>query len=431
MHKYLMEWERLRRSSLARNTCWIFIGEGMSIICRGMYIVALARLLGTMEYGIYVGALAAVSIVSQYSPLGSQYVFLRYVSGEHKTFALYWGNILVTTLASGSLIIALLTWAVPHMAHSYSWAMVLCIALGDCMCAQLTAAAGCVFQAFERMHITAALGLLVNFLRALLAGLMLWRLRSGTAFQWAFAALIVSASATIIALSLVTRLYGKPTFSAHLWTRRMGEGFVFALSCSTSGVYNDIDKAMLGHYGMNIANGIYTAAYRMIDACTLPITSLHVAALPRFFHKGLHGVRNAIDYSFRIIKRTAPVALLSAVAMFCAAPVIPHLLGKNFEESVPALRWLCLLPFFRSFQLSAGDAVTASGHQKLRLFSQAVAAVFNFGLNIYLIPLYSWRGAAWTSLATDGLLGGFNWMVLLWLTSTSRFQEGMIGEEHS
>jgi len=91
-------------------------------------------------------------------------------------------------------------------------------------------------------------------------------------------------------------------------------------------------------------------------------------------------------------------------------------------ESVLALRWLCLLPFFRSFQLSAGDAVTAAGHQPLRLGSQTAAAAFNFGVNLYLIPRYSWRGAAWSSLATDGMLALFNWAVLLWLTSDNGVQ---------
>jgi O-antigen/teichoic acid export membrane protein len=103
--------------------------------------------------------------------------------------------------------------------------------------------------------------------------------------------------------------------------------------------------------------------------------------------------------------------------MVVASPVLPHLAGKGFSESVSAVRWLCLLPFFRSFQLSAGDAVTGAGYQKLRLGGQAVAAVFNFGTNLYLIPHYSWRGAAWSSLATDGLLAVVNWIILLWLTS--------------
>ncbi|MGA3011515.1 MAG: flippase [Terracidiphilus sp.] len=404
------------------------MGQGLSIACFGIYFILLARLLGSREYGVYVGAVAMASILGQYSPLGSHSVFLRYVSPNHENFRLYWGNVLVTTFSLGSIFVVLLTWAGPHIAHSYSWTMLLCVALGDCICLQVTTAAGRVFQAFEKMRMTAALSLLTNVLRLLLAGIMLVRLHHGTAQQWAVAALIVSSVAACSALALVTMQYGRPSFSSALLRKRTGEGFIFALSYSTTGVYNDIDKAMLGHYGMNAANGIYGMAYRAIDLATMPFGSIQAAAFPRFFRKGVSGVRNTSEYALHIVKRTVPLAVLSAAAMLVAAPIIPHLLGNSFTESVSALRWLCLLPVFRSLHYCAGDALTGAGHQKLRLCSQATAAAFNFGTNLYLIPHYGWLGAAWASLATDGLLAVFNWTVLLWLTSKARSQNPPITE---
>jgi hypothetical protein len=44
----------------------------------------------------------------------------------------------------------------------------------------------------------------------------------------------------------------------------------------------------------------------------------------------------------------------------------------------------------------------------------------NFALNLYLIPMYSWRGAAWSSLLTDGLLAAANWAVLSHLIGKER-----------
>ncbi len=428
MHSLRREWERIANSSLAHNAGWVFLGQGLSIVCQGAYFIFLGRLLESTQYGIYVGAVAMVSLLSQYSALGTDSVVLRYVSPDHKRFALYWGNVLFTTFALGSLFVVLITCAGPYVAHSYSWKLLLCVALGDCLGAQLTAAACRVFQAFEQMRITAALSLLVNLLRTLLAGCLLWRVHHGTVLQWAAASLIVSSIATWIALALVRRLHGKPEFSAHLLRRRMGEGFVFAASYSTTGVYNNVDKAMLGHYGMNTANGIYTVAYRLIDVCTMPIIAIQGAAFPRFFQKGIEGIRSTEEFAVRIVKRTAPLALLLSLALLVVAPVIPRLLGTSFSESVMAVRWLCLLPFFRSFQLSAGDAVTAAGHQRLRLGCQAAAAVFNFSINLYLIPHYSWRGAAWSSLATDGMLAGFNWMAVWWLSSETALENKLARE---
>ena len=400
-------------NSLFRNTSWMLVGQGLSMACQAFYFVLLGRLLGSTEYGIYVGAAAMVSVVSQYSALGSHSVLLRYVSPNHQAFAPYWGNVLMTTVGLGSLFVVGLAWMGPHVAPAYSHFMLAMIALGDCVCAQITLASGRVFQAFEQMQLTALLNLLTNLLRASLAGLLFWQIHHASARQWVVAALVVSILGCAVALTLVTKRHGKPEYSPKLLQQRTGEGFVFALSYSTTGIYNDIDKVMLGHYGMNAANGVYTMAYRVVDVCMMPITSLHAAAFPRFFRKGVEGVKSTRGFACKILARTAPTGVLLAVMMFLAAPLIPHLVGSSFRESTAALRWLCLLPLFRSFHYSAGDALSGAGFQKLRLSTQTGAALFNTLVNLYLIPHYGWHGAAWSSLATDGMLGVLNWIVLL------------------
>ena len=429
MSRLWKEWERVRSSSLARNAGWMFLGQGLSIILQALCFIFLARLLGSTQYGIYAGVFAMVSVLSVYSPVGSPFVLLRHVSPDHSKFAPYWGNVLATTITLGSLFVGVLVLTVPHLAHSYSWMLVLCAALADCLCGQLIDGASRVFQAFEKMRIMAILSLLMNFLRTILAGVMLWSISHASALQWVVASLAVSVIATCAALALVTHHYGKPAFSQKLLRQSAGEGVTFALSSSTMTIYNSIDKALLGHYGMNAANGIYSMAYRVIDISTMPIASIHAAAFPRFFRKGADGIGSTAAYAVQILKRTAPMAVLFAVIMAITAPVIPHLAGKSFNDSVLALRWLCLLPVLRSFQLSAGDALTGSGRLRLRLGIQATAAAFNFGVNLYLIPHFGWHGAAWSSLATDGLLGMCNWTALLVVRrQAAKFLEGPVYE---
>jgi len=121
-----------------------------------------------------------------------------------------------------------------------------------------------------------------------------------------------------------------------------------------------------------------------------------------------------------LLKRTVVLAVLLAVGMFLTAPLIPHLVGKSYVESISALRWLCLIPVFRCFHLSAGDAIAGAGLQKYRLCSQSIAALGNLGANVMLIPKFGWHGAAWTSLGTDGALGVMNWIALLYLAGRAR-----------
>ncbi len=210
------EWGRARHSSLGRNAVWMFLGQGLSLIFQGAYIILLGRLLGITEYGTYVGAVAMVSIVSQYSALGSHSVFLRYVSPDPGRFAHYWGNILVTTITLGSLFVALLTWIGPHLGTPIPGRCFFASRLETACALNSLSAAGRVFQAFEKMGITAGLNVLVNLLRTLLAaGFMLWHFHHGTAWQWAIAALIASSVAAVAAVALVTRLYGKPALWSH------------------------------------------------------------------------------------------------------------------------------------------------------------------------------------------------------------------------
>jgi O-antigen/teichoic acid export membrane protein len=399
---------------MAKNSIWIFAGQGLSLIAQAVYFIVIARLLGTFQYGLFVGAAASVSIVSQYSSLGSGLLFLRHVSPDHSRFPQYWGNILLSTLSLGTILVLLLTAISPWFLHGIAMRIVVLLAIGECICGQLTLAMSQIFQAFEKMRYTAVLSLLTTCTRMLLAVGMLLIFHHANATQWVVASLSVSTAATIGGAILVTKHFGLPEFHPRLFLQRAGEGFVFAISGSTASVYNDVDKALLAHMGMNAANGIYTMAYRVIDIGTIPIRSIHAAAFPRFFRHGAgsEGLYATEQFARKLLRKTSMIGLAAAAVMFLAAPVIPHLVGNGFASSVIALRWLCPIPFFRSFQLSAADALAGAGKQSWRLAGQMIAAGTNVAMNLYLIPRYSWVGAAWASLATDALLGITLWSIL-------------------
>lgn len=109
--------------------------------------------------------------------------------------------------------------------------------------------------------------------------------------------------------------------------------------------------------------------------------------------------------------------------LFACAPLVVPVLGNSFASTVPALRWLALIPVFRTLHLSAGDAITSGGHQRWRTTSQLGAAALNLGLNLFLIPRWSWEGAAWASLATDGALAVANWSILTHLVRQARARD--------
>lgn len=406
------ELRRVRNSTLARNTGWMLAGQGASVVLQAGYFILLARLLGLREYGIYSGAFALASLVSPYSSLGAGTVMLRWVGMDRRLFRSYWGNLIVITFLVGAVIALVLRSSARFLISPESASLAFLAALSTCLLNQLTAGASQVFQVFDEVRVTAVLSLSANLLRVLLVAALFLTTRHATALQWSACSVIISALAAIAAITAVTRRFGRPHVAIRLLLVRLLEGTEYAFAASTASLYNDLDKAMLSHYGLNAANGLYTMAYRIIDICSMPVVALRDAALPRFFKEGAQGVGRAAQLARQLLVRALPVAVFTAISIFLVAPLMTHLVGGAFAESVIALRWLCLIPLLRSLHQIAGSALTGAGLQRYRTISQCSAALLNFVANLVLIPWYGWRGAAWASLISDGGLGLANLFTL-------------------
>ncbi len=408
------------RPTLLKNTLWMLGGQGLSLFTQAAYFVIIARLLGTTQYGVIVGATALVSILSQYGALGSGLLFLRYVSPDHTSFARYWGNILFSSFTLGGALVLLLHFTSRIFLPSIDSRIILLFAISDCVFGQISIACSQVFQAFEKMHITATLSSAISLTRMLVALVLLLGVHHANAMAWAIASLAISILTASASVTLVTVNFGRPKLQPFLFTKHASEGFIFAVSGSTTSIYNDIDKAILAHYGMNTVNGIYTMAYRVVDIATIPIRSVHSAAFPNFFRHGAtaEGLSATRRFAAKLLGRTSLLGIAAATGLYVAAPIIPKIIGHSFAPSVHVLRWLCMIPLFRSFHLSAGDALAGAGKQAWRLAFQMLAALGNFGANLYLIPHFGWKGAASSSIATDGLLGVLLWGLLVYQTRT-------------
>jgi O-antigen/teichoic acid export membrane protein len=390
----------------------MFAGQGLTFIIQATSFVLLARMLGTVQYGIFAGAFALVSNLSPYSTLGSGMVFLRHVSADRTRFREFWGNILLSTFLAGAVLVFVSIHLGRLLLDPRSAAIVGLIAIAECLCSRLVECAGQVFQAHELLRITAALNTTVNFCRFALIAILFVVLRHVDVQTWAVGSLSVSGLALAIAVAIVSKHFGAPRFDLKLFRCKILEGLGFSVSASTISVYNDVDKTVLSHYRMSDANGVYTMAYRAVDIGSIPVYSIYSAALPRAFKAGRDGIANVFPLGFKVLMRAALFGGLAAVGMTVFAPVAPLLLGKGFSQSVSAIRWLCLIPLLRSFHLSAGMVLTGSGRHKFRTAAQIAAAAFNLGINFYLIPRYSWVGAAWASLLTDGGLAFMNWFLV-------------------
>jgi O-antigen/teichoic acid export membrane protein len=383
----------------------MFGGYGLQILIQAAYFVLIARALGAQQYGAFVAITALVSIAAPFSGFGAQNLLVKNVACDRSLLPVYWGNGLLMIGASGIGFLAIVLVAARLLlTGTVGLTSVLMVGISDLLLVKAADLAAIGFQALERMRKSAQLQVSTSVFR--LAGIIILRLTMlhPTAEAWAAVYLVATALTALLALVTMWARVGAPRVALHRIGPEFIEGFYFATSLSAQTIYNDIDKTMLARMVTLDAAGIYAAAYRIIDVAFTPIRSLLNAAYPGFFRHGANGIDVSLSFSLRLIRPAAIYSLGASAAMLIGAPLLPRILGSQFAATTEALRWLALLPLLKSLHYFMGEALTGAGYQGVRTIMHVVVAVFNVLVNFWIIPAYGWRGAAWSSLASDGLL---------------------------
>lgn len=392
-------------TTLARNTAWMAVGQGFRLILQALYFVEIARSLGVRNYGAFIGVVALVGIVYPFGSLGSGNLLVKNVARDPSLFPVYWGRAIAVTTAFGSLlIVAVLAVSRFALPAEIPVLLVVMVAASDILGLNLITQAGQAFQAFEQLPWTAAIHVMMSAGRLLGALILTAIYRHPSAFQWGYIYLGCTALVAGISLKLVRSRLGRPRFEWRFLRGEFREGFYFSASQTSQTIYNDIDKTMLAKLNTLEAAGVYGAAYRLIDVSFAPISAALWSAYPRLFRAGAQGIASSLAYAKPLMRR----ALLYSGAIFAllliSSGVVPLVLGREYLATAASLRWLAILPVLKALHYFYSDTLTSAGYQGVRTAVQTAVAVLNVLLNVWLIPAYSWRGAAWSSIASDAVL---------------------------
>ncbi len=401
---------QILQNSLLRNTLWMLFSNGLKLFIQASYFIMLARFLGTENYGAFVSITALGGLFRPFASCGTGDLLIKNVSRNRNIFSEYWGNSLFVIVVSGFILTGLFL-----LIHDYvlppqiSLIVILIISISDLIFTLVIDTASKAFIAIDKVSIAAQIGILLSLknLCAIVALVLCFKERN--LITWSllyFAFTLLAASITFI---LVNKIIAAPKLGLSKLKSEWHEGFYFSISLSAETVNQNIDKTMLARLSTLDATGLYSAAYRLIDIAFIPVQSLMGAAYTKFFQKGVAGISGSINFAIRLSGISGLYGIIAGLGIYFLAPVVPYILGNDYVGVIAALHWLAPLPFLMSLQYFAADTLTGAGFQGMRSAVQVTTALFNFLLNLWLIPLYSWKGAAWASLASDGLK-----MISLW-----------------
>lgn len=393
------------RGGLAQQTKRMTIAYVVGYGAQGLYFLALARELGPSGLGTFAGCLAIVSVIAPFSGLGSGQILLRDTSRDPGRFRGRLWQALAAIGGTGALATLVMSGAAIAFLHQTEFAATLvALSVSELIFGRINDLSAQSFQAHDEVGRAGIVTAGVSVGRLGMIAVWLAVPIHRTAESWSDFYLLASAVCALVALGAVAARHGTPTRARSRLSDFVGAGLSFSIGTASKTVYADIDKAMLSQMNRVAAAGIYTAAYRIVYMAYAPVLAFLYSSNTRFFRAGTSGAGSVWAVARRGLPAACAYGLCAGVGLLALSPLMPVLLGARYHAAASAVRWLCGLPLIMGAHSMLGDAMMGMGRQALRSMLQVGTAILNVGLNVWLIPLASWRGATYATYACEGLL---------------------------
>lgn len=138
-------------SQIVRNASWMLSGHGLQLLGRMGYFIIIAHALGPTGYGSFVACSALIGTMSPFASCGTGHVMIKYVARDRNVLAVYLGNALLVTAASGSVLMLFALTLRPYvLPESSTAAMLIAVAISDLFGMEMTNICLQVFLALEQ-----------------------------------------------------------------------------------------------------------------------------------------------------------------------------------------------------------------------------------------------------------------------------------------
>jgi len=176
--------------------------------------------------------------------------------------------------------------------------------------------------------------------------------------------------------------------------------FMFLRQLSTR-----LDIILLGFFLGTSATGIYNAAYRVAFMLIFLSYFAGLAIFPAASKLYLHSRQKLILLYQSSLNIMVIIGIPISFGLWLIAPHLTILLfGEKFLASISILRLLAIIVFLAFIKSIMGIFLTSCDRQTGRAKGQLLAAVFNLGGNLLLIPWLGVQGAAIATIISETIL---------------------------
>lgn len=404
---------------IARGVSYVFIAQVVRMAAKGGLILILTRyLLTPARYGKLFLAITILGLALMLANLGLGKAGARYVTEYSETEPELVPVVVRQTLVFKGIAIAVVAAGlyafhrqIAALAGEPSIAALLVVGIGYVAVRSLSGGVTMLFQGFNRMDLTAGMGIVANVLLIVaVPGLLALNFGlegaiAGYAFSYGVAA--------VIGLVVLYRGFYSPVDverarRRNVSKRVLGYSVPLTFTMGANVLNSRVDTILISVFRGPTAVAFYTLGKQIVDFLIAPAHSLGFGISPTVGEQkaadDLEGAAQLYERSF--VYTVALYGPAAAGVVFVADPTIRLLFGSDFAGAVVVLQIFSLFVVVRALDAITSDALDYLGRARSRAIAKGGLAAGNFVLNLLLIPPFGIVGAtAATVLAQTVYVG--------------------------
>jgi O-antigen/teichoic acid export membrane protein len=382
---------RLRSSTLARRTGLIASNEFLVTLSGVVSILLIIPRLGPAAYGAYASVFAVTGPLSAFSTTGLALVAYDSVLLRREAVGDVMRSCIGIVVGTMAITIPVAFVVARSTIDALTSGEILVIVATELCVASITFAIASVLQGGVSFRMGALVRVAATLLRMLaVVGLALvgrLDLRSLVVSQ---AAVMVALMGTVLVIA--ARHVPRGVRIGPVDRRHIPALGLHSTTLSAAIVQNDGDKVALQHSGFQTDTGVYAAAYRIASVMMVPVgvlgSSNHFHTLER-----AAGERRPLRAALRFARVGSMIGLVTGGAAFIAAPLLPRLLGSEYDDAIVMIRLLVPVLLLRSLSMFAMNGLLGLGLHRVRTAVQLLSATVAVAAYATLVPHHSWKGA--------------------------------------
>lgn len=390
---------------ILKNMSWLFISQIVASICGFIWTLLIARYLGVNDYGVLGFAISLTGILGIIVDFGIGTHIVRHIATDYDSAPKYLGNAipLKTLFSIGTMFLTLIILIILK-SNELTITVTLLFMIEKIVSSFIGTFNGS-FQAFEEGKYQGIGNTILNLL--LLTFILLSVYTDLGIYGITIAYLLANVITLIYLYYTFNKNITKPKFEfdKSFCKTIFLLSLPFAATSALNSIYFSIDVVMLNQISGDYATGIYNATYKLISILTL-FYSVYSAVVFPVMSKFFKNDKNLLIISFEksmkyLLLIIIPLALATT---FYSADIIYFIYGHEYDAASSVLSILiwtvCLL-----FISGVSNTLLNASYKEVEITKiYAIAALFNVVLNFFIIPHYSYIGAAITTVLSDLLI---------------------------